>query len=57
MSWLCTRMSLRVSSGVTNALCRREPIMALIRWTISFTGNRDRITADWWLIRFSVIGA
>ena len=36
MSWPWTRMSVSVSSGVTKALCRREPIMALIRAMISW---------------------
>ena len=47
-------MSVSVSSGVTKALCRRDPIMALIRPMISPVGSRDWTTAESWIVAFSV---
>ena len=55
MSWLWTRMSVSVSSGVTKALCRREPIMALIREMISGLGSTCACsTAESWIVAFRV---
>ena len=55
MSWPWTRMSVSVSSGVTKALCRREPIMALIRAMTSWLDSTCAwSTAESWIVALRV---